>query len=238
MSFYADSKYPVREDISAAHARQFEQLGKPGTWGSARQRLAIVAGARRAAYEAGVHEEPHDPGWVPDLELSEVARRVVHRLAISPKDMDQAFYEKALADGLSDAEYVEIVGLIARFTCMDVFARGIGVPLRPLPEPQPGAPSRDRPATAVLEMAWVPTIPTGAEGGDIGKELFGPWQPYIMRGLSLVPDEYRAHFDLEEIQYMPSAHFAEWDYQHHEGLSRPQVEVVAARVSAINECFY
>ena len=238
MSLYQDSKYPVRPEISELHARQFEQFGAPGTWGSAKLRLAIVNEARRAGYQAGVLEEPDDPGAVPDVKLSDVVCRVVERLAVSPKDMDQAFFDQAIEDGLTDVEYVEILGLIARITCFDVFARGIGVPLRSLPQPQPGAPSRERPSTAVLEMAWVPTIPNGPKGGDIGKELFGPWQPYIMRGLSLVPNEFRAHFDLEEVQYMPSAHFPEWDYQHHEGLSRPQVEIVAARVSAINECFY
>ncbi|MDP4593827.1 MAG: hypothetical protein NWT00_04565, partial [Beijerinckiaceae bacterium] len=212
MSFYSDSQYPVRPDVSAIHARQFEQLSAPGTWGSGKQRLAIVSEARRAGYQAGFLEEPAEPGAAADLKLSEVARRVVHRLAISPKDMDQAFFEQAIEDGLSDAEYIEIVGLVARITCFDIFARGIGVPLRPLPPPQPGAPSRQRPATAVLEMAWVPTIPNGPKGGEIGKALYGPWQPYIVRGLSLVPEELRAHFDLEEIQYMPSAHFIEWDY--------------------------
>ncbi len=238
MSLYDDSTYPVREDVAAIHARQFKQLALPGTWGTGKQRLAIVAEGRRAGFEAGVLEKPDDEGFVPDLVLSEVARRVVHRLATAPKEMDQAFFDDAMADGLSDAEYVEIVGLIARTTCFDVFARGIGVPLRPLPAPQPGQPSRERPATAVLEKAWVPTIPNGPAGGEIGKALFGPWKPYIMRGLSLVPDEFQAHNDLEEIQYMPSAHFLKWDYQHHEGLSRPQVEIVAGRVSAINECFY
>lgn len=238
MSLYNDSTYPVRDDVAAIHARQFEQLGSPGTWGTSKQRLAIVSEARQAGYQAGIQEEPDDPGAVPDVELSDVVRRVVQRLAVSPKDMDQAFYDQAIEDGLSDAEYVEIVGLIARFTCFDVFARGIGIPLRPLPAPQPGQPSRDRPSTAVVEKAWVATIPNGPEGGDIAKALFGPWQPYIMRALSLVPDQFQAHFDLEEVQYMPSAHFIEFDYQHHEGLSRPQVEIVAARVSALNECFY
>ncbi|MAF47457.1 MAG: hypothetical protein CMM10_04275 [Rhodospirillaceae bacterium] len=238
MSFYADSTYPVREDVAAIHAYQFEQLGSPGTWGTAAQRIAIVSEAREAGYQAGVLEIPDNPGTMPEMELSDVARRVVHRLAVSPKDMDQDFYDQALEEGLSDVEYVEIVGLIARFTCFDVFARGIGIPLKPLPAPQPGQPTRDRPATAVLEKAWVPTIPAGPDGGDFGLALFGPWQPYIMRGLSLVPDEYQAHHDLEEVQYMPSAHFMEFDYQHHEGLTRPQAEIVASRVSALNECFY
>jgi hypothetical protein len=110
--------------------------------------------------------------------------------------MDQAFYNEALEDGLSDAEYTEIVGLVARFTCFDVFARGVGVPLRPLPTPKHGSASRDRPSMAIQEKAWVPTIPNFPEGGEIAKTLFGPWQPYIMRGLSLVPEEFSAHYDL------------------------------------------
>lgn len=238
MGFYADSRYPVRAEIADTHARHFATFGAPGTWGTGKQRLGIVQEARNAGYAAGVLEPPADQGPGRDGQLSDVARRVVHRLAVSPKDLDQAFYENAVAEGLSDVEYVEIVGLIARITCFDVFARGIGVPLRPLPEPQPGAPTRDRPATAVLEKAWVPTIPNGPAGGEIAEALFGPWQPYIVRGLSLVPEELKAHVELEEIQYLPSRHFLEWDYQHHEGLSRPQAEIVAARISAINECFY
>ena len=238
MSLYADATYPVRKDIEAIHMRQFKQLGSPGTWGTGEQRLAIINEARQAGYKAGVLEKPDKPGATPDVEISAVARRVVNRLAITPKDMDQAFYNQAIEDGLSDSEYVEIVGLVARFTCFDIFARGVGIPLRPLPSPQPGSPSLKRPSTAVLEKAWVPTIPNFPEGGEIAKALFGPWQPYIMRGLSLVPDEFSAHYDLEEIQYMPSAHFLEFDYQHHDGLTRPQVEIIAARVSALNECFY
>ena len=238
MSLYDDSTYPVRKDIEDIHADQFDQLKTPGTWGTSEQRLTIINEARRSAYHAGTLEEPSNPGIVPNVELSEVARRVVKRLAIAPKDMDQPFYNQAIEDGLNDSEYVEIVGLVSRFTCFDIFARGIDIPLRPLPSPTSGAPSQKRPKEAVIEKAWVPTIPNFPEGGEIAKALFGPWQPYIMRGLSLVPDEFTAHFDLEEVQYMPSAHFLEFDYQHHEGLTRPQVEIVAARVSALNECFY
>ena len=238
MYLYADSAYPINKEIEAIHSVQFEQLSSPGTWGTASQRIAIVNEARQGGYEAGVLEKPNNPGAEPDFKLSEVVCRVVNQLAILPKDIDQTFYEQALEDGLTDVEYVEILGLVARFTCFDIFARGIGVPLRPLPLPQRGNPSRERPPTAKIEKAWVATIPNIPEGGDLAQELFGPWQPYIMRGLSLVPNEFKAHYALEEVQYMPSAHFLEFDYQHHDGLTRPQAEIVAGRISALNECFY
>jgi hypothetical protein len=128
---------------------------------------------------------------------------------------------------------------VARITNFDIFARGIGVALRPLPAAQPGEPSRNRPAAAVVELAWVPTIPNGPDGGELAAELYGGKpKPYILRGLSLVPDELRAHIELEGIQYTKLDSIFEFDYQHHEGLTRPQVEVVAGRVSALNECFY
>ena len=239
MSYYADSAYPVRADLAAIHASQMAQLSTPGTWGTGAQKLAIASEARRASYEAGLLEEPADPGVESDLVLPEVARRVVERLAVSPKDVNLASYEEALAGGLTDAEYVEIVGLVARVTNFDIFARGIGVSLRPLPAPQPGAPSRERPGVAVTELAWVPTIPNPPEGGALADELYGGKpKPYIIRALSLVPSELRAHLELEQIQYLPLNHVLEYDFQHHDGLTRAQVEVVAGRVSAINECFY
>ena len=63
-------------------------------------------------------------------------------------------------------------------------------------------------------------------------------KPYIVRGLSLVPDEMKKHLELEQVQYMPLKHVRDFDHQHHAGLNRVQVEVVAGRVSAINQCFY
>jgi hypothetical protein len=239
MNFYADSAYPVRADLAEIHGSQLEKLGAPGTWGTGAQRLAVAAAARDACYEAGILEPPEDEGAAIDLELPEVVRRVAQQVAATPKDVDQAFYQAALADGLSDAEYTEIVGVVSRLSSFDVFARSIGVTLQPLPEPQPGTPSRERPAAAVIEQAWVPTVPNPPEGGETADALYGGKpKPYIMRALTLVPDEFRAHIALEQIQYTRLDRIMDYAYQHHEGLTRPQTEVVAGRVSALNECFY
>ena len=239
MTLYDDSDYPVRADLAEIHGSQLERLGAPGTWGIGAQRLAVAAAARKAGYEAGVLEKPEDEGAPVELELPEVASRVAQRVAVAPQEVDQAFYQAALADGLSDAEYTEIVGVVSRLSSFDVFARGIGVTLQPLPEPQPGAPSRERPAAAVIEQAWVPTVPNPPDGGETADALYGGKpKPYIMRALTLVPDEFRAHIALEAIQYIQPDRIVDYAYQHHEGLTRPQVEVVAGRVSALNECFY
>jgi hypothetical protein len=239
VGIYSDSAYPVRSDLEAIHAKQINALGGPGTWGSGPQRLAIVQEARAARCEAGVQESATPP-QVEESDLPEAARRVARQLAVRPQDFDRATYQQALDDGLTDASYTEIVGLVSRITDFDVLARGLGIDMVPLPAAEAGSPSRVRPKEAVQENAWVPTIPNGAAGGDLGKELYGEGhpQPYIIRSLSLVPSELRQHFELEEVQYLPLERFFDFGYAHHENFSRSQVEVIAGRVSAINECFY
>ena len=239
MSLYADTQYPVRDEVVAVHTRQLAGIIAPGTWGTGAQRRSVAVEARKAGYEAGLLEPPSGGPEVPDIELPEATRRVIRTIATSVHELDQQFCEGAIAQGLSDAEYVEIVGVVSRIVDLDVFARGIGAAPRPLPPAEPGSPSRERPGTAVMEYAWVPTIPNGVGGGEIGAELYhGQPMPYIVRALSLVPDELRAHVELEVAHYTRLDKLFDYEYQHHEGLTRPQAEVVAGRVSAINDCFY
>ena len=107
----------------------------------------------------GIQEEPEDTGRLSGVELPESVCATVGKLAVTPKDFLEDSYEEARNGGLSDEEYVEIVGIVSRLTDMDVFARGIGVPLRPLPAARDGQPCRVRPRVAKKEMAWVPTVP-------------------------------------------------------------------------------
>ena len=239
MGIYDDSKYKIKEDLEEVHEKQLLELGNPGTWGTGKQRLAIAGGARQAGIDAGLLEEPENGSVYSVSSLSSVAKKVVNDLAVLPKDFDESSYQRALKGGLTEEEFVEIVGIVSRIVDLDVFARGIGVPLKPLPEAQSGEPTRKRPETAKQEQAWVPTVPNLPEGGDVAKALYGEMpKPYIVRGLSLVPDEMEKHIELEQAQYMPIKHVRDFDHQHHKGLTRVQVEVVAGRVSAINQCFY
>jgi hypothetical protein len=216
-----------------------KQIVSPGTWGTGAQRRAIASEARKACYESGLLEPPARGADERDIRLPDSLREIVRAIAVSVRDLDQEFFETAVGSGRSDAQYVEIVGVVARIVDLDVFARGIGVTPRPLPAAVSGEPSRERPATAVMEKAWVPTIPNGPSGGEIGQSLYhGQPMPYIVRGMSLVPDELRAHLELEQAHYTRLDKLFDYEYEHHEGLSRPQAEVVAGRVSALNDCFY
>lgn len=236
---YTDAAYDVRQDLAEIHARQLDDLGSAGTWGTGAQRLAVASVARQAGIEAGLLEAPDDHQLAPVDALPDAVRTFIRQLAIAPKDVDETFCDAARSDGLSDEEYVEIVGIVSRMVNIDIFARAVGAKLSPLPAARPGQPSRERPASAIYEHAIVPTVPNAPQGGDDAQELYGgKWQPYIMRALSLVPGELRDHLELEEVQYMPMSKVMVPDHQHHVGVTRAQAEVVAGRVSAINECFF
>jgi hypothetical protein len=105
---------------------------------------------------------------------------------------------------------------------LDAFAEAVGVDPAPLPQPRPGEPSQQ--------------LPTGL--GDIGAYV-PALDPFpganVARALSLVPDANRL-FRTVSVPAYSAAGFADlvWDTP----LSRPQVELVAARVAAVNECFY
>ena len=53
MSFYADSEYPVGDELDSVHAAQLANFARAGTWGTAAQRLAVISEARQAGIDAG-----------------------------------------------------------------------------------------------------------------------------------------------------------------------------------------
>ncbi|MEX2481399.1 MAG: alkylhydroperoxidase-related (seleno)protein, partial [Gammaproteobacteria bacterium] len=173
------------------------------------------------------------------VELPRSVREVVRGVAVEPERLTREFYSAARDAGLAEEAYVEAVAVAAFTVNLDVFARGIGIDPLPLPEAADQPPPRTRPRSACEEGAWVATVPAGRRGGDEARALYGEtMMPFIIRALSLVPAETRMHVVTEEAQYLPLARFAEYGYRHHRGLSRPQVEVIAGRVSALNACFY
>lgn len=245
MSLYSDSKHPVREAIATAHQQTLASFASPGQWFSAAERAAIIHEARGARIQAGVQEalanssidQPANTTSLPDS-VKNLARQV----AVDTKDLTADFYEDSLDAGLTDCEYVETVGVVARSLSVDIFCRGIGVDTRALPPLSAGAPSRIRPTTAVHEKAWADTVPGGSAGGEDAIYIYGTDQPeaapFIYRSLSLVPDEAKGLIALGAAQYLEIENFMDLDFSYDPEITRAEVEVVAGRVSAINQCFY
>ncbi len=244
---YAGSPFVVRPDIVEAHRHYWAELAKPGSWWTGAGRVAIadaVRGTRacalcqrrKQALSPYAIEGEHDGGGA----LPEVALDAVHRVVSDASRLTRAWLEKTLANGLGDGPYVELLGVLVAVVSIDSFHHGLGLPLEPLPEPLPGAPTGYRPPSARPGAAWVPWIPAG-EASEAEADLYpaGARSPNVLCALSLVPDAVRAMAALSKAYYVAPEKVA--DPTHcapGRALDRAQMELIAGRVSALNECFY
>jgi hypothetical protein len=241
---YAAAGAPVGDDLREAHRRILEHLRAPGTWWTGAERIAVATEARRAS-ACGLCRARKDalsPGAVAGrhdalADLPAAAVEVAHRVRSDPARLSRAWFESITAADLGVPAYVELVGVVAMAAGLDFFARAMGIPPFALPAPVPGEPSRALPAAAQPAGAWVPMIApedaTGPEADLYGGEAF---VPNIMRALSLVPDEARALQRSSAAHYLPVGRIG--DPTARRALDRMQMELVAARVSALNQCFY
>ena len=120
---------------------------------------------------------------------------------------------------------------------IDEFHRALGLALEPLPAPLSGAPSRERPPEAEQRESWPPLVPrSGLPPADA--MLYGPleWGANVISALSLIPENVRWLHDLSEGHYLSFAEMRMPDPLR--SISREQIELIAARVSVLNECFY
>ena len=241
---FSGSAVAVRGDLIEAHERAWAAIAAPGTWLTGARRVAVAAEIRRArecahcariraALSPNAVEGAHQS--LGQLGAAEV--ELVHRVVGDPGRLSEKWSREVLARGLAEGEYVEIVGLVAMVMMLDTFARALGAPERPLPAPVAGEPSRHHPAGARRGAAWLPLVePEDATEAD-GPMYPNPKAGYIYRGLSLVPQSLRDYWALANCHYMPGQHVYRFDHCIR-AIRRPQVEIIAARVSAMHQCVY
>jgi hypothetical protein len=236
--------FRVRDDIRAAHRALWEHLSTAGAWWSGRQRVAIAAEARRAdectlcatrkaaLSAAAVRGEHESVGALPEHVVD-----VIHRVRTDPARLSRPWFDAVIAGGVDVAPYVELLGVVTMLTGVDAFARALGIAPFPLPQPRAGEPSHYLPVSAKPGTAWVPMIaPEDACGREANLYPAGAMIPNIVRALSLVPSEVRMLQTLAATHYLPVAQIT--DPTARRSLDRMQIELIAARVSALNQCFY
>ena len=243
------SGIPVREDLVSANRRAWVELAAPGSWWTGAERVAIAEETRRAGRCAYCRErkaalspnalgepgERHDAA--PGTLLSPVLIDAVHRIATDSGRLTESFVSDLASCGVSDGHYVELVGIVSNLLSIDFFHFGIGASPEPLPTPVEGAPTRSRPSGLETGTAWVPML--DAKGGsepDLYNDL--PRAPHVLRALSLVPNAVRRLRDLSDAYYLSGMLVANPASNGGRALSRAQIELIAARVSSLNECFY
>ena len=227
---YDHASVPVRSDLSEAHTHAWQRLAAPGTWWTGAQRVAIAVEARAAADCALCHERKASlsPGAVvgqhaSPSDLPEAAVEAIHRISTDPGRLSKRWFDAFARQGLGDAAYVELVGVVSTLVSIDAFCRAIGVPPHPLPAPQPGEPSRVRPEDLGDHGAWV-AMRSGAV-------------PNVLRALSLVPAEVANLKELGAVHYVGIDELISLG-RGGRALDRGQMELLAGRVSALRECFY
>ena len=199
----------IRRDVTDNLARTFANLAAPGASWTGEERLAIATEARRARSGG-----PAADG-VP-AEAVEAARTLADR----PAAARRTWVERLVAGGLGYPRYVELVGIVSRVVAADTFVAALGRAVEPLPPAVPGEPTGDIADGARPGKGWVPMV-----GGTS-----------ITQALSLIPAE---NAELERFHGPMYLTFEEMSQPTiARGLTRPQMEVLAARTSAFNECFY
>jgi hypothetical protein len=238
---YPASPDPIRPDLAAAYRRAWQHIAEPGTWLTGAQRVAIAQESRRARSCAlcrerkealspfateGEHEQTE---LLPASIVDEI-----HRVTTDAARLSETWYRELIEQGLAPEEYVEALGVAVIAISIDRFHHALGLPLEPLPVASAGEPTRERPDGIVEGEAWVPMQAAKQVAAELG--LPGGAAPFVMRALSLVPAEVRAWNDISNAQYLGKQEMTSFGKVR--SINRSQIELVAGRVSALNECFY
>jgi hypothetical protein len=242
---YEDAMYPIRTDFAAAHNRYWARLGQPGAWWTSAERIDI-AKEIRAVWDCSLCAERRDalsPNAVRGehtavTSLPPLAIDAIHRIVTDASRLSRTWYQSLIEGGLSEGQYIEIVGTVVAMVSIDSFATAIGVSERELPTPRNGEITRYRPASAGSDDAWVPMVSVD-NAGTAEEDLWVSGRTgNVIRAMSLVPDEVRTLKDLSAAHYLAMADVPKTGVDRGGPLNRSQIELVAGRTSALNACYY
>jgi len=240
----------IRPELAAAQATAWANLGQPGTWWTGAERAAIVAETRHAAACAHcrARKDAAIPASVPGRHatlglLPAPAEEAIHRIRTDSGRLGEGWYRGLIGPDLSEEQYVELVGVVAITVAIDSFRAGIGLPPLDLPLPMPGQPSRARPPKVTVGLAWMPVLMPADWAPpvpDLYRTLPGPperGRGHIHHALSLVPQAMIAWWDLFEPMYLRSAEMRDF-HREFRAVTHAQIEMLAARTAALNQCIY
>lgn len=225
---YVGVELPIRQKTISSQRMSWQVIASPGRWWTGAERVEIARIGRAARDFEAVGSET----------LPEPAVYAIQKLVVDNANLNREWYEEIISsEGMTEDRYVELVAVVVHALSIDEFHRALGLELEPLPQPISGDPTCERPAEAEQRSSWPPIVPkAGLNPGD--EMLYGPmeWGANVISALSLIPENVRWLHDLSEGHYLSFAEMRQPDPLR--AISRPQIELIAARVSALNECFY
>lgn len=218
--------------IMAAIDAAAASLSSSGDWLTAAARHEAVAHVRdartneldhrrREAISPNAVEGQHGAGE----HLSQEAIEVIHRITSDPGRLTRTWADQMI-EALGEETYTELVGIAASTAALDMFASATTDSDAELPTAASASvkePARVRPEDVDDVGAWV-------------SQTVSTTMANVSRSLSLVPVTNQAWVGLVQAMYSRGAEFLDLEWSR--ALSRPQVELVAARTTAELECFY
>jgi hypothetical protein len=246
---YSGAPYPIRQDIPDAYQAFWQRLAAPGSWWTGAQRVAIAAESRAALAcpwcatrkaalspygQVGEHQQQtQSPGPLPTHAVD-----AVHRIVTDQSRITQRYVDDNAKNGLTKGAYVELVGIVVAVFSIDEFHRALGLSLEDLPTPEAGDVTQYQPAHLSEDIGFVPTVPLeGAVGPEADLWPNGR-TANVIRALTLVPNALRDWREIGSVQYLSFQQMGNMGQVDDRALHRMQIEMIAGRVSAINECFY
>ncbi|MCP4007256.1 MAG: hypothetical protein GY725_23985 [bacterium] len=220
---YTSRGFDVRAEIAQIHRTSWSSIARAGSQWTGFQRVEIARQAR--ATRAARNEPPWLRKGLPEAEecLSDEAVDAARTIAADARKIDRDWAAAKIA-ALGEAAYVELGAIVATVSAIDAFAEALGIAHEALPEPVAGDPDGAVLDTAVDAGAYV--------------HMMDPWTgPNVGRALSLVP-EANSLFMANVMAMYSSTGGTFFDLVWDGPLSRPQAELLASRVAAVNECFY
>lgn len=242
---YPDSPYPIRDDIKQAYRNFWSTLASPGCWWTGAERIDIAEEVRNAtqceycvqrkkALSPYTYEGEHKHSG----RLSNLAIDAVHRIVTDQGRITQSYVDENAGQGLTNEAYVELAGIVVSLFSIDEFNRALGLSLEDLPVPVLGETSHYRPQQATAGTGFVHMIPGDGAVGDESDLWANGMTANVLRALTLVPDALRDWKLLASAQYLSMAGMRNFFKQDDRSINRMQMELIAGRVSSVNECFY
>ena len=210
----------VRHDIVHAHRQTWKAIASAGSFWSDVDRLEIAKQARAARSQRS--DLPFNRSY-PDSRLNRNTLETVRKVAADAGKIDRLWAKKQIAS-IGDGPYAELVAIVASVSAVDAFSEALGRPREMLPKATGGSCSGVKSDNATDIGGYLPMV--------------DPWDgPNVSRALSLVPAANALFMQNVSSMYVGRGggfNDMVWDGP----LSRPQAELLAARVSSVNECFY
>ena len=206
-----DLEAQLDEQYLSTIEQTWQHIAMPGSFFTGLERVEVAAIAR--ASRRGRDR--------PATSLPRTVVETVETFAVDAHTITGDWVDERERAGISGPAYVELLSVTSFTIVLDTFAFGVGSELHPLPDPLSGAPTGEVDERADVDGGWIATV----------GRAFPP------TGFSAIPAEHRMMHTLHDVLYIGVRKMVDLGLVR-DGLARDQMEIVAARTSLLNDCFY